>query len=163
MIRRLDTKSDESLLRETYSWDEGTPEWYRDMSRVFGPDDVEDFLKMAEKNILVGIFDPEFIGLLILESTLPHCFEAHLCARRGARLGVLIEGTARVINDFLNMGMREGFCWVASKNSAIKKLCEQIGMAHDGIVMYRGVYRGKLIKWQRYSVIPLAQEIEVAA
>lgn len=162
-LKRLNTFDDEGFLRIAFSWNIGVPTWVSDMDSVFGPQDADDFIKACETNILVGIFNPDFCGLLILEPSGKDVFAAHLCAKRGTPLSVLTAAASRVIDDFLALGMVEGFCWVAEKNLAVRRLCDTIGMTHEGILMYRGTYKGFLIKWMRYSVKAQAVSQAVAA
>lgn len=173
MIRRLDPIADKSLLLTAFTWQQDTPRWYQDMDAVFGPEDVDDFLKMCAEpeNILVGIFQKfglriithELIGVVIAAAAGKDVFNSHLMAKRGASLETLIEGANQVTQDFVRLGMVEGFCWVAEKNAAVRKLCSTIGMAHEGITMYRGAYHGRVIKWLRYSIRAEAQAVEIAA
>lgn len=165
MIRRLDPIADESLLRESFAWDRNAPQWYKDQDSVFGPQDVDDFLTMLKEpnHILIGIFDVGMIGLLVLEHVAQDVFNAHLWAKRKAPFNVLAEGAYQVIQDFLRMGMKEGVVWVGEKNVGVRKLCDNIGFQHDGICMFKGSYRNRLIKWLRYSVKAKAVELEVAA
>jgi hypothetical protein len=164
MLKRL-TSEDSELLREAFFWTQDAPKWHRDMDSTFGPDNVEDFLVMLAEpeNILIGIFNPDFVGLLIIACAGNDIFNAHLCAKRGTDLNVLAEGAYQAVQDFLRMGMKEGFCWVAEKNLAVRKLCDNIDFRHEGVVMYRGTYKGKLIKWLRYSIRAKANEMEIAA
>lgn len=153
MIRRLDPDKDESLLREAFSWDQGKPSWYRQMDRVFGPDNVEDFLKLINDplNAFIGIFNPQLVGLIVVALASKDRYAAHLWAKRGTGLPVLVEAGCQVLNDMFGLGMVEGFVYVAEKNRTVRRLCEAIGFSEDGIVMYRGTYRGKIIKWIRLS------------
>lgn len=154
MIRRLDPIVDEVLLRQAFAWTAATPQWHRDMDSIFGPQTVDDFLLMSKEPqyIHIGIFDGGLIGLLILEWITRDVFNAHLCAKRGASLETLTIAAARVLNDFLNLGMVEGTAWVAEKNAAVRKLCGTIGMRDTGIVMFKGSYKGRLTKWIKYSI-----------
>lgn len=165
MIKRLDPIEDEALLRQAFAWTAECPQWQVDMDIVFGPSDVEDFLRMVvePENVLVGIFSPEFVGLIIVASAGKDVFNSHLCAKRGSDLGVLAQGAYQVTQDFLKMGMQEGFCFVAERNLAIRNLCDTIGFKWEGVVMYRGAYRGRLIKWLKYSIRPEAKQLEIAA
>lgn len=163
MIKRLYADVDEGLLREAFSWNEGVPTWVSDMDAVFGPQDADDFIKALSNTILIGVFTPDFCGLLILEPSGQDVFAAHLCAKRRTPLNILTEAASRAIDDFLALGMVEGFCWVAEKNYSVRRLCGTIGMTHEGIVMYRGTYKNKLIRWLRYSVKAQAVSKAIAA
>lgn len=163
MLRRLDPVSDRELLREAFAWTADTPSWHRDMDSVFGPETADEFLEMAAETILVGIFDSSIIGLIIIAPAGKDVFNSHLCAKRDAPLNMLAASAAQVMNDFLGLGMKEGFCWVAEKNRSVRSLCDTIGFQHEGVVMYKGVYKNRLIKWLRYSVRPEVKQVEIAA
>jgi hypothetical protein len=172
-LRRLYLETDELLLREVFTWQQNAPQWFQQMDSVFGPRDVCDFLKaIAEPGvILIGIFQRvgfrfighDFIGLIIVAEAGEDVFNSHLCAKRGASPKTLAHAAAQVVNDFIAMGMKQGFCWVAEKNRAVRRLCSTIGFQHEGIVMYKGTYRGRVIKWLRYSIKAEAKESAVAA
>lgn len=165
MICRLDPITDEALLREAFAWQRDAPKWFQQMDATFGPDNVDDFLKaIAEPGvILVGIFQDGFIGLIIVAEAGRDVFNSHLCAKRGASLEALAQAAAQVTSDFLQLGMKHGFCWVAEKNRAVQRLCSTIGFQYEGICMYRGTYRGRVIKWLRYSIRAEAKEAAIAA
>jgi len=164
-LRRLYPETDELLLREAFYWDQGKPSWYLQMDQVFGPDDVDGFLAMlAEANdIIVGIFDAELIGLLVVAAAGKDTFNSHLWAKRGSDVKALTQGINQVVRDFLGMGMKEGFAFIAEKNLAVRQLCDNIGFRFEGVCMYRGTYKGKVIRWMKYSIRPEAQQMEMAA
>lgn len=171
MIKRLDPIANESLLREAFSWDREAPSWFRQMDSIFGPDDVDDFLKGAQDlaNVYLGVFQPSghiahypLVGVIILTLVSNNRYTAHLCACRGARVEVLAQAAIQVKEDMFNLGMNEVFVFVAEKNRGVRKLCEIIGLQEDGITMYKGSYRGRVIKWIRMSEVRV-REIARAA
>lgn len=165
MNRRLDPIADEPLLRECFAWDREAPSWYQDMDQVFGPGNINDFLAMTKEplNILIGVFNSEFVGLIVIACAAQDIFEAHLWAKRGTEIGVLVEGTEKTIQDFFSMGMKEAFCLVAERNKPIQTLCASLGFRYEGVCMYRGLYKGRVIKWLRYSIREEARQLEQAA
>ena len=165
MIRRLDPVSDEHLLREAFAWDKNRAQWYSEMDAVFGPPDADDFIKTAHEplNMFIGIFDPEFVGVVIVARASEWVFNTHLLAKRGVALETLVSGASQLRTDLFEMGAVEVFCYVAEKNRAVRKLCGELGMQHEGITMYRGSYRGRVIKWLKYSVRREILAMELAA
>lgn len=155
MLRRLEP--DDPLLKEAFHWDDGAPPWFRTANTVFGENDEEAFLR--RDSIFIGILDSELIAVIVLTRIAPHIYEADLLAKRGANLETISAGASVVVNDFLNMGMKLGFCWVAEKNLAVRKLCGKLNLTHDGLTLYRGSYRGRVTRWLRYSIQPTAVAI----
>lgn len=155
MLRRL-TSEDSGLLREAFAWDANAPPWFQAANIAFGPNDVEAFLNRDA--IAIGVFDPELIAVIVLTQTAPHMFNADLLAQRRADVVAIAAGASVVIDDFLRMGMKFGYCWVAEKNRGVRKLCGTIGLTRNGLTLYRGSYRGRNIKWLCYSIQPAATE-----
>jgi hypothetical protein len=153
VIRRIDPVVNEDLLREAHSWDKDAPDWYRSCDKVFGPT-MDEFLAQtkAEDQIDIGIFAPEFCGLISLTRRAAGIYEAHLRARRRTPLEPLALAGRQVIDDLLGMGMETGYVFVAEKNRPVRKLCCMMGMQPDGIAIYRGSYKGRVVQWLRYSV-----------
>lgn len=160
-FRRLDPVKDEHLLREAYLWDKGAPTWYRDMDSVFGPENVEDFLKTTHDpdSVFIGVFRQiglrmirhELVGVIILAYAGERRYAAHLCAKRGANLETLAQAAIQVKEDMFDLGMIEVFVFVAERNKGVLNLCRLIGLVEDGVVMFKGTYRKKLIRWIRLS------------
>lgn len=150
MLRRLEPT--DPLLHEAFHWDDDAPPWFRTANTVFGANDEEAFL--SRDAIFIGVFDDELIAVIVLTMVAPHVFSADLLARRRADIAAIAAGAARVISDFLSMGMKLGFCWVAEKNLGVRKLCDTLNMRHEGLRMYKGVYRGRMICWTLYSIQP---------
>ncbi len=149
-IRRLDN-GDHDLLRHAYSWDAKAPEWYRQQDKVFGPKTVDEFVPLVDdpKNALIGIFNPELVGLITATLVCKDCFEIHLWAKRGTSLDVLEEAGYQIREQLVRFGAQEIFVWVAEKNRPVKQLCARLGLQPDGIELLKGCYKGKVIVWQR--------------
>lgn len=153
MIRRL-TSDDADLLREAWEWDASRPSWYKQMDKVFFSASVEDFITMLDDwhYCLIGVFENDLIAIIIVEWKDNGQFEGHLVARRHANVGLIALAAEHVLYDMLDFGLEEASVWVAEKNAGVAKLCARIGLLPDGVVMYKGSYRGRLIKWLRHSV-----------
>lgn len=152
MIRRL-TTADAQLVREAYGWDAGRALWYRQMDKVFNAGTVEDLLtRLADKHhAFIGVFDPTLSAVVIVQCHGSQ-FEGHLMARRDASVGLLSVTIQSLLCDLLELGLTEAFVWVAEKNRGVRKLCSTIGFQPDGLVMYKGTYHQRVIKWLRYSI-----------
>ncbi len=153
MLRRL-TKDDSDLLREAYLWDEGRPQWYREADAVFNCGTADDLIAQIDdkRKIFVGVFDPDFTAVVIIEWKGDGLFEGHLLARRGTNLETVIESANYLMRDMLQFGMQEVAVWIAEKNRSVRRLCDSIGLLPDGVVMYKGSYRGRVIRWLRHSI-----------
>jgi len=153
LIRRL-TVADADLLRLAYEWDRGRAQWYVEMDRVFNSGSVDDLLaKLSDVNhAFIGVFDPALTAIVIIQHHEQGQFEGHLMARRGANLQLIKSVISYLLYDLLNLGLSEAFVWVAEKHRSVRKLCANIQFQPDGLVMYKGAYRRRVIKWIRYSI-----------
>ncbi len=152
MIRRL-VRGDEDLLREAWGWTNGSPAWFRDADQVFNRValNAEDQLADTSK-WLIAVFDHELEAVVIVDRKGSGQFEGHLMARRNANAELIASAISCVLLDLLNCGLTEAYCWVAEKNRGVRNICNQIGLRPDGIVMWKGSYRGRVIKWLRHSI-----------
>jgi SAM-dependent methyltransferase len=151
-MRRL-TLDDTRLIRTAYRWDASRPRWYREMDGVFGLTEDELVKQVTEaRNMFMGIFDGELIAIILVVWCGAGRFTAHLLARRHADLGLITIAARQVLHDMLDYELKEASVWVAEKNTGVHNLCANIGLLPDGVVMYKGSYRGRLIKWLRHSV-----------
>lgn len=166
MLKRL-TSEDSELLREAYQWDKGKPQWFLDMDGVFGPQTEDEFVGLADdpQNCLLAIFRPiglrivqhEMVGLVII--TYGEEFTAHLWAKRGTPLDVLWADIEQIKQDMFAIGMRACAVWVAERNIGVQRLCGMIGFQPTGVSMYKGTYRGRVIRWRKYILLKEAMEM----
>lgn len=163
-LRRLDN-GDKDLLRHAFSWDADAPSWYRQMDEVFGPKTVDEFVPLVDdpKNALIGIFNPEFVGLITATLVCKERFEIHLWAKRGTSLDVLEEAGYQIREQLVRFGAQEIFVWVAEKNRPVKQLCARLGLLPDGIELLKGSYKKKVIVWNRLTYNPAQVAMQMAA
>lgn len=155
MIHRLQLPEDEALFRAAYNWDKDFPKWWRQMDRVFNSGTEDDFIERAKNphSAYVGIFDgDDLIALVIVETPAPTIHEGHLLAKRGANQELITAACVTMISDLFNLGMTHLFVWVAERHIALRKLCANIALQPDGLIMWRGSYHGKPIRWLRFSI-----------
>jgi hypothetical protein len=153
MMRRL-TKDDEALLREAFRWDAERPQWYREMDRAFTWGDEDQFVALVSDSryVLIGLFDSYLVAIIIIVLEGYGLFAVHLCASRDADAGMIVVAVRALIEDLLAYDLIEFYGWVAEKHRGLKQICSRIGLSPDGIRMYKGKYRGRLIKWERWSI-----------
>ena len=153
MIRRL-LQGDEDLLREAYRWSRDAPTWFQDADKVFNRGTEDNFVsQLADlRRWFVGIFNPSLEAIIVVEWKGNGQFEGHLLAHRRAVTEMIGAAISQLLFDLLDCGMQEAFVWVAARNKPIQKLCANIGFLPDGIVMWKGSYRGRVIRWLRHSV-----------
>jgi hypothetical protein len=142
---------DYELYQEAFDWTGKAPEWFRQLDSVFGWPDFETYYEQTKDKISFGIFDNELVALVTIIERARGIYEAELSARRGTDVLLIIEAT-RVIRDAVFAhGCLEGFMWVALRNRMVLKVCEAAGFQRDGIRMFRGVCKGRVIEWVRLS------------
>jgi hypothetical protein len=152
-LQRL-TSTDADLLRQAWKWDDRRPRWFRDMDAVFWQGSVENLIEQLNnwRKVFVGVFTSGLEAVIIVTWHGNGSFEADLMARRGANTAAIMAAAHQLMHDLLAFGMQEAFVWVAAKHISVRKLCVNIGLMPDGVVMYKGAYRGRVIKWLRHSV-----------
>lgn len=152
-IRRLDPEKDRNLYEEAFEWERNYPRWLRDAEKACSVP-LPEFLEKADARADIGIFAPEFIGMVSIISRGVKVFEGHVWAKRCTNLGMLAEGVGSVVQSLIvDLEMRAGFVWVAKSNRPIRKLCGIIGLLPDGAEVVDGESHGKPIIWQRLSLI----------
>ena len=155
MIRRL-RQSDTDLLREAYRWDRGRPSWYIEMDRVFNGGSEDDFIAQLDdpQRAFIGVWDNDdhFTAVILIRHHGSGRYEGHLMARKGTDAQLVSVAIQSLLHDLLDYGLVEAHCWVAERNIGIRRLCANIQFQPDGVSMWRGSYRNRVIKWQRYSI-----------
>lgn len=159
MIQRLQLPDDEALLRTAYRWDADYPRWWREMDRVFNSGTENDFIDRSRNSHMayIGVFDgDDLIALVIVETPAPAIHEGHLLVRRGANTALITAACVTMISDLFNLGMTHLFVWVAERHTGLRKMCANMTLQPDGLVMWRGSYHRKYhrepIKWLRFSI-----------
>ncbi len=152
MIRRLQTGTDEHLLREVYTWDKDFPQWYQDLEKVAGWP-LEQFIKEAPDRADLGVFDgEEFVALVSIIRRDVGVFEGHIWAKRHSKVENLASAVSWVIERLIeDLQMRFGYVWIAKRNLPIKQMCIMAGLRFDGATLKDGESHGKPIEWQRFS------------
>ncbi len=152
MIRRLNPKTDEHLLRQCYEWDKDYPKWYQDLEKVsHWP--LELFLAEAPDRADLGVFDDdEFVALVSIIRRDVGIFEGHIWAKRGSRVENLAAAVSWIMERLIeDLQMRFGYVWIAKKNRPVKKMCTMAGLRPDGATQIDGESHGKPIIWERLS------------
>lgn len=150
-IRRLDPIEDRGLYVDAFLWDIDAPRWYRESDKIWRPETLEQYLELAhgEDQIDVGVFNPNLIGLVTITRRAVGVYEGHLSAKRNAPRDVLSQAVYQVRHQLFEIGMREAFVWVASKNRGVIKLCEDAGFYDNFVTMLKGSYHGRVIEWRQ--------------
>lgn len=153
LIRRL-TIDDADVLREAWNWDTGRPSWYRQMDQVFNRGTVEDFvIQLADPSrAFIGVWSNELYAVVVIQYHGAGVFEGHLLARRGTDIEMIARVVYSLLHDLLDYGLSEAIVWVAERNTSVRKLCARIGFQPDSVWMWKGAYRNRVIKWERYSI-----------
>jgi hypothetical protein len=153
-IRRLDPATDTDLYRQAYAWTEGAPRWLRDCAKVFEAPDEQGYLEAAENpaRVDIGVFTPEFTGMITLILRGKGVYEAYLAAKRHSPLDLLGEAVLDVYHTVTQYNMRQTFVWIAARNRAILNLCEGVGFAPTGLEMWKGSSHGRPIHWRQMAI-----------
>ena len=150
-IRRLNPKIDQALYAQAFEWEKNYPRWLRDAEKACSVP-LPEFLERAVTRADIGIFAPDFCGMVSIIPRGEGVFEGHIWARRGSAVSVLAEAVDRIRQSLVrDVGMRAGFVWIVKNNRPIKKVCILAGLTPDGAEVVDGESHGKPIVWQRLS------------
>ena len=144
---------DPELLRLAWNWDEGRPDWFRQMDAVFSQGSVESLISQLSdpQKAFIGVFNPDLSAVVIIEMK-GNVFEGHLMAAPHADAEDIVEAITQLSYQMLDFGMREIVVWVAEKNRPVRRICERANLYPDGVVMFKGAYRRRVIRWLRHSI-----------
>ncbi len=149
-IRILDETKDVEELKTAWSWFEETPAWFKE-SLASSKETLADFLRSAENELLIGIFEKQITAVLRI---VPQngVYELHLMAKRRTDWGILVQAFASV-RDFLSeRGIDKFGGWIPKKNRAIIRLYRSLGFQYNGIRCFQGKTHGKIIEWYYFSL-----------
>lgn len=152
-IRRLDPETDSDLYAIAWGWERSYPRWLRDAEKTCGLP-LPEFMAKAVTRADIGIFAPDFIGMVSVIPRGNRVFEGHIWAKRGAKIeGMAVAGGSICQGLARDLGMKAGYVWIVKRNIPIKRLCGIIGLLPDGAEIVDGESHGKSIVWQRLSLI----------
>lgn len=153
-IRRLDPATDTPLYLQAWQWTADSPRWYRDCAVVFEAADETAYLAAAADacRIDIGIFTPDFTGMISAVLRSKGIYEAYLAAKRHAPLDLMAVAVTDVWRTLVTNGMKQTFVWIAARNRAILNLCEGVGFVPTGLEMWKGRSHGKPIHWRQLAI-----------
>ena len=153
-IRRLDTVTDTALYQQAYQWTANAPRWLRDCAKTFEAADEAAYLAAVTNpaRIDIGVFTPEFTGMISVILRGKQLYEAYLAAPRGSTLDTLGAATLSVYHRLTAYGMKQTFVWIAARNRAILDLCEGVGFERTGLEMWKGQSHGRPIHWRQMAI-----------
>jgi RimJ/RimL family protein N-acetyltransferase len=140
--------SEEGLFQQAFAWTADSPVWFRQMDKVF-PETFGDYHLRAfdTGEINYGIFSDGLVGLF----TVCHCgsgvFNVHVSAKRGASVDVMLEAACMLRDHLFKTGAQVLHGWVARFNRGVIRLGEHAGFHRDGVRMFKGECRGRVIEW----------------
>lgn len=153
MIRRLNASNDREHFVTAWGWLESSPSWRQATEAIFGADTLETYLYNAadEHSIAIGVFDNELVAVFSLTLRGKATYEAHLAAKRGTDPELVARAGCVIRAQLEDYGMQHTFAWVPRWNRPLRYILKANGFTRDHIVMFRGVHRGRIIEWCRYS------------
>lgn len=161
-FRRLDPEADVECFRLAYGWDRDAPRWYREMDSVFGDYSLNEYVAKAREatQVNIGLFEGREIFAMITtnlvamttDPTASGVYDLHLAAARHAGAEKIVrafESIRRQMFEDLNALALYG--WVASVNRPLVRLSRRLGFKPDGLLMFKGSVRGRVIRWERVT------------
>lgn len=151
-IRRLNPETDAALYEKAFTWERAYPRWLRDAEKACSIP-LPEFIAKAITRADIGIFAPEFVGMVSIIPRGEGVYEGHIWAKRGTVVTDLAIGVGSVVRGLVtDFAMRCGYVWVAKRNTPIRNLCAIIGLLPDGAELIDGESHGRPIVWQRLSL-----------
>jgi hypothetical protein len=153
-IRRLNPTTDTPLYEAAWQWNADAPRWVRDCAKVFEAADEAAYLAEATDpaRVDIGVFTPEFTGMITLILRGKGVYEAYLAAKRHSPLDLLGQAVLDVYHTLTSYNMRQTFVWIAARNRAILNLCANVGFAPTGLEMWKGSSHGQPIRWRQLAI-----------
>ncbi len=153
-IRRLDPAVDAALYQQAYQWTLDAPRWMRDCAKVFEAADETAYLAEATSpgRVDIGVFTPEFTGMVTLILRGTDIYEAYLAAKRHSPLELLSLALMDIWCTLARHGMQQTFVWIAARNRAILQLCEGVGFERTGLELWKGSSHGRPIHWRQMAI-----------
>lgn len=120
-LKILDPATDLELFREVYDW--------RKPKKHVQPDKIpfESFIAEDPLQIVIGVFNGQFIAAFLLNEFEPGRFECHFSSKRGTPRETLVKGGEIIRDAFFQNGAKELCAWVTVRNVALKGYLEALG------------------------------------
>lgn len=123
-LRLLDPIEDIELFREAYNW-RPHPKRHAQTNRA----PFESFISDDPRQMVIGLFNDQFIAAFVLYEFDPQRYECHFTSRRGSSKETLIEGGKQIRDACLQNGAKELCAWVTKRNLALKAYLESLGFS----------------------------------
>jgi hypothetical protein len=125
MLRLLDPVADRALYEEAYNW-RPAPKKHVGTNKM-------SFETFADPhNIVVALFDPDFIAVFVFHELEPQVFQCHFTSRQDGPRGTLIHAARELVSIFLANGAKELIAWIMPRNTPLRRFVEELGFVNLG-------------------------------
>ena len=87
----------------------------------------ETFAADDDRQIVIGVFNGEFIAAFLLYEIEPKVYDCHFTSKRGTSREVLLEGGRMVRDAFFENGAKELTARIVERNTPLKGYLEALG------------------------------------
>lgn len=87
----------------------------------------ETFAADDDRQIVIGVFNGEFIAAFLLYEIEPQVYDCHFTSKRGTNRKVLLEGGCMVRDAFFGNGAKELTARIVERNAPLRHYLEALG------------------------------------
>jgi len=140
------------LLRTAYNWQYDAPAWFQYCANVWKESEAE-YLANAPNELHYGVFDnDDLVASVRLIEVVPYAMILHFSVKRQTTLNNLLEQLIAIKHHVINSPVQVLFGYIPSFNRGTINLYKQLGFTDTGARCYKGVWKGKSIKWLRFEL-----------
>lgn len=121
-LRALDPETDLDLFRESYGW---RPERKKHLQ----PDRLPfaDFSKSDPHQIVMGLFNGEFLAAYLINETAPSYYDLHFTSKKGTPRDYLVAGGIWITDWLIEAGAQEVSAIIVSRNRPLREFLLDCG------------------------------------
>lgn len=140
ILRLLDPNTDSQLFEESYSWRPKRGKAHAGQM---------PFNSFLNSSAVMGLFNPEFIAVYVIQEYDKGFFDMHFNAKRRTPREYLVAGGIWITNWLLNEGACEVSGMVISRNTALRRFLEDCGYVVEKEVSFENSPH----RWIRYKAV----------
>lgn len=131
-------------LLKWWQIEQNSPKWFKDANSLWGEtwDDFNKFCQGCDRIYDLG-------DVIIYVQKDQDSANIHIGAVRHARIDIK---ALCIIRDKLLIEFQVVYGWVLRHNRGIAKLANAVGMTFNGVRMFRGESRGRLLEWRCHAM-----------
>lgn len=121
-LRHLNPERDVELFREAHNW-----RTKRSLRASGGQMPFKEFIAPNPTQVVMGLFNGEFLAVYMVREYAPQCYDMHFTARRQAPRAYLIAGGIWLTSWLIESGAVEVSALIVARNKALRQFLEDCG------------------------------------